>query len=198
MLKVGLTGGIGSGKSLVSKIFTILGVPVFHSDDVSKDLINNDRRIIDDVSRIFGEEIYLDGVLDRKRLSRIVFSDTNQLEKLNSILHPAVADVFSEWLNKHSEYSYIIKEAAILFESGKARELDIIIAVSAPEKLRISRVMERDGVSEKDVLQRMINQLEEDDRNARSDEIILNDDVTLVIPQVIRLHKSFLARAVKV
>jgi dephospho-CoA kinase len=195
MLKVGLTGGIGSGKSLVSKIFTVLGVPVFRSDDVSKDLISNDKRIIEQVSGAFGAALYKDGRLDRKRLSTIVFSDRNQLETLNSILHPAVDEEFKEWLNKQSDETYIVKEAAILFESGRDRALDIITTVSAPEKLRISRVMERDGVTSQDVLLRMKHQLSEDERNSRSDVIIYNDGKSLVIPQVISLHTSFLQRA---
>lgn len=191
MLKIGLTGGIGSGKSLVSRIFSILGVPVFHSDEVSKHLINQDQEIIASVSEVFGKQIYHQGILDRKKLSEIVFKNKALLERLNSILHPAVTAEFKKWLSDCPESKYIIKEAAILFESGTYQDLDIVITVTAPENLRISRVMERDGFSEEEVTHRMRSQLDDEERIFRSNEIIRNDGQELVIPQVIELHNKF-------
>ena len=192
MLKIGLTGGIGSGKSLVSRIFSVLGVPVFHSDEVSKYLINQNQKIIDAVSEVFGTQIYRQGMLDRKKLSEIVFDNKALLERLNSILHPAVTAEFKKWLSNCTGSTYIIKEAAILFESGTHQDLDIVITVTAPEDMRISRVMERDGISAEEVTHRMRNQLDEKERISRSDEIIQNDGQELVIPQVIELHNKFM------
>jgi dephospho-CoA kinase len=191
MLKIGLTGGIGSGKSVVCKIFSALGIPVFSSDEVSRSLIKRDPEIIKTVTRVFGRDIYRNGILDRKKLSECVFTDKDSLEKLNSIMHPAVAKAFNEWLKSFDNQSYIIKEAAIIFESGTDKELDFVVTVSAPESLRISRVMERDGISKEEVLLRMRNQVNEKERLSLSDEIIHNDDQRLVIPQVLEMHKRF-------
>jgi dephospho-CoA kinase len=191
MLKIGLTGGIGSGKSLVCKIVSTLGVPVFHSDEVSRDLMDHDTEIIRKVTGIFGKGIYRNGILDRKRLSEAVFTDRKALEKLNAIIHPAVLEAFNRWLTDCSNPPYIIKESAIIFESGTDKGLDYVIMVSAPEALRISRVMERAGTSRAEVLRRMRNQMNDAERSARSDEIVNNDDHQLVIPQVLELHKKF-------
>jgi dephospho-CoA kinase len=193
MLKMGLTGGIGSGKSLVCKIFSTLGIPVFHSDEVSRDLMDHDPEIIRKITGIFGNGIYRNGILDRKALSGIVFTDKKALEKLNAIIHPAVSAVFDEWLTGCGDPPYIIKESAIIFESGTNKGLDYVIVVSAPEDLRVSRVMERDGTSEEEVLLRMRNQMNDSERTTRSDEIVYNDGHRLVIPQVLELHKKFTA-----
>ncbi len=195
MLKVGLTGGIGSGKSIVSKIFSILGVHVFHSDEVSRELMDHDPEIIKKVSAIFGNDIYRNGVVDRKTISEAVFTDKKALEKLNAVIHPAVQKAFSGWLEGCINAPYIIKESAIIFESGTDRELDYVIMVSAPEALRASRVIERDGTSKEEVVRRMRNQMNDTERATRSDEIIFNDGKQLVIPQVIELHKKLMQRA---
>lgn len=190
MRKIGLTGGIGSGKSVVCKIFSTLGVSVFHSDEVSRYLIDHDQLVIDEVKRIFGHDIYRNGKVDRKKLSQQVFTNREMLKKLNSILHPVVAEVFNGWIEKCKSSSYIIKEAAILFESGTDKELDGVITVSAPESIRISRVMERDGTTEEEVLQRIRNQMNEEERLSRSDKVIVNDGHRLVIPQVLEVHNK--------
>jgi len=192
MRKIGLTGGIGSGKSVVCKIFSTLGVPVFHSDEVSRYLIDHDQLVIGEIKRIFGHDIYRNGMVDRKKLSQQVFTNREILEKLNSIMHPVVAKVFNGWIEKCKFSSYIIKEAAILFESGTDKELDGVITVSAPESIRISRVMERDGTTEEEVLQRIKNQMNEEERLSRSDEIIVNDGHRLVIPQVLEVHNKLM------
>lgn len=191
MLKIGLTGGIGSGKSIVCEIFSLLGVPVFHSDEVSRDLLDHDPEIIRKVTRIFGKEIYRDGILNRKKLAEAVFKDKKVLEQLNAIIHPAVQKVFEQWIAGCVESPYIIKESAIIFESGTDQELDYVIAVSAPEALRVMRVMERDGVSKEEVLMRINNQMSDWERSDRSDEILFNDEHQLIIPQVLEVHKKF-------
>ncbi len=191
MLKIGLTGGIGSGKSLVCKIFSTLGIPVFRSDEVSRDLLDHDPEIISKVTSIFGDGIYRDGILDRKKLSAAVFTDRNTLAKLNAIIHPAVQEAFNGWMADCINAPYIIKESAIIFESGTDKGLDYVIMVSAPESLQISRVMKRDGASREEVLRRIRNQMNDTERSGRSDEIVYNDDHHMVIPQVLELHKKF-------
>lgn len=191
MLKIGLTGGIGSGKSVICKIFSTLGVPVFHSDEVSRDLLDHDPETIRKVTRIFGKGIYTRGILDRKKLSKAVFTRKRDLDSLNAIIHPAVRKAFNRWLAGYNDCPYIIKESAIIFESGTDQDLDYVITVSATEALRISRVMERDGTSQEEVRQRIRNQLSDAERSRRSDETILNDEHQLVIPQVLELHKKY-------
>ncbi len=195
MLKIGLTGGIGSGKSLVCKIFSTIGIPVFHSDEVSRDLMDHDPEIIRRVSGIFGNDIYRDGVLERKKISEAIFTNKKTLEKLNEIIHPAVQEAFAGWLASCISAPYIIKESAIVFESGTDRELDYVIMVSAPEALRITRIMERDGTSKEEIIRIMRNQMKDEERAILSDEIVYNDGKQLVIPQVLELHKKFTERA---
>jgi len=166
MLKIGLTGGIGSGKSLISRIFSILGVPVFHSDEVSKYLINNNQDVVKKVSEIFGSDIYRNGILDNKRVSEIVFHNKQLLADLNSVMHPAVNNEFDRWVGEHTQSFYVLKETAILYESGTEKDLDFVVSVTAPESLRISRVMERDCVSREEVISRIQAQLNEEERNS--------------------------------
>ena len=192
MLKVGITGGIGSGKSTVCKVFDTLSIPVFNADDAAKELMNEDEALKKNIQSTFGNEIYKEGKLDRARLAQIVFNDKTKLEMLNSFVHPATLKYFSEWINQYTDKPYILHEAAILFEAGVANRMDKVITVSAPEKLRIERIMKRDNVTEEAVRARMKNQWSEEERNKRADYIIYNDESQLVIPQVMKIHEELL------
>jgi dephospho-CoA kinase len=193
MLKVGLTGGIGSGKTVVANIFRQLGVPVYDADAEARTLTKSNQKIKNEIKKYFGSEVFLkDGSLDREKLASLVFSDSEKLEQLNSIIHPFVREHFNNWLRQYDGSKYVIKEAAILFESGSNKGLDKIISVAAPDNTRVRRVMERDNITEERVRTIMQNQLSEAERIKRSDYIISNDDHTLLIPQVLELHQLFL------
>lgn len=192
MLKIGLTGGIGSGKTTVAKIFEVLGIPVYYADDSAKKLMNNDPDLIQKIKSNFGDDVYSNNQLNRPLLASKVFGDTQKLEILNTIVHPATLKDADEWIKKQKA-PYIIKEAALIFESGSEKMLDYVIAVSAPVSLRIKRVIERDGNTEEDVLKRMNGQMNEEEKLNRSDYIIYNDEEQLLIPQVIQLHELFLS-----
>ncbi|MBR9831500.1 dephospho-CoA kinase [bacterium] len=192
MLKVGLTGGIGSGKSTVSQVFINLGVPVFNSDLVARNIVNTNSKAIKKIKSAFGEHLYDSGELDRKALAAIVFTNPDALEQLNSIVHPLVGESFNKWCEKHASAPYIIKEAAILFESGAHQNLDRIITVYTKKEERIRRIMARDNVSAEDVEHRMNNQWTDETRNKLADFIIINDDKDKLLPQVMELHEVLL------
>jgi len=192
-LQVGITGGIGSGKSLVCKIFQCLGVPTYDADSRAKYLMTTDTILIKQIQKEFGNSSYNPkGVLNRKYLADTVFSHPAQLEKLNRLVHPRVAVDYNKWAISHFDAKYIIKEAALLFESGSATTLDKIIAVYAPEVTRIQRVLKRDTHQTEQAVKRVIkNQMNEEEKRDKADYVILNDDSTLIIPQVLQLHKQF-------
>jgi len=192
MKKIGLTGGIGSGKTMVAKLFETLGIPVYYADDAARRLMNHDPELKLQLLSHFGEAVYKNGLLDRSYLASIVFNDQEKLELLNSLIHPITLRDADQWMRtQHSPY--VIKEAAILFESGAAVHLDYVIGVSAPVQLRLQRVMERDGLSAQEIKSRMDKQLSESMKMKLCDFVIVNDEVELVIPQVIELHKKLLA-----
>jgi len=186
---IGLTGGIGSGKSTVSRVFEILGFPVYNSDIEAKRLNNKNEVIRKGLINKFGEDIYKKGVLNKKKLADIIFNDKRDLEFVNSLIHPIVKKHFSEWLLKQKT-KYVIKETAILFETGIFKDVDIIISVIAPEKIKIKRIRTRDGISEEDILARMNNQIKDNERIQRSNYIINNDETTLLLPQIISIIKA--------
>lgn len=192
MLKVGVTGGIGSGKSLVCKIIESMGFPVYHADVEAKKITDSHPRIIREVKNLFGEDIYLDGKLDRKRVADLVFVDIALLEDLNSIIHPIVAKDFAIWAIKNSNHSLVFQEAAILFESGAYKNMDCVIGVWAPEDIRIMRVISRDGITKQDVEQRIKHQLSEQELLTRCNFIIKNDEKELLVPQVDKVLKGLL------
>ena len=194
MLRVGLTGGIGSGKSLIARILRILEVPVFEADAEAKTLMENDPGLIASIKERFGDHIYSGGKLDRKMLASVVFKDPAALKELNALVHPVVRKAFSHWADRQNA-SYVVMEAAILAETGGHSNFDRIIVVSAPEELRIQRVMKRDGVEEESVRSRLKNQATEQQRLAIADHVITNDEKQLVIPQVLSIHKELLAGA---
>lgn len=191
MYKIGITGGIGSGKSTICKVFELLGVPVYYADVAARELLENDAEVKNKITAIFGKEVIDEnGDIIRKKVASLVFGNENQLNKLNGIIHPAVALHFETWLKQRMAAPYILKEAAILFESGAYLQMDKIITVSAPVELRIARVVKRDTVSQEEVKQRMKNQLSEEERIKRAQFVIVNDEKQLVIPQIMELHEK--------
>jgi dephospho-CoA kinase len=195
MIKIGITGGIGSGKSTVCKVFSVLSIPVFNADEEARRLMQEDKNLVEKIKKLFGEEAYLNEKLNRAKIAAMVFENKDLLEKLNALVHPAVGKEFTRWAAKHTDQPYIIKEAAILFESNAHRGLDYVIAVSAPEKLRIERIMQRDSISEEQVRQRMRNQWPERKKVQLADFVVVNDDKKMVLPQVMRLHDIFMELA---
>jgi dephospho-CoA kinase len=191
MLRIGLTGGIGSGKSTVAGIFEVLGIPVYYADKAAKSLMQHDELLKDEIIRLFGEESYVNGILNRAWLSQQVFGDPEKTKAINALVHPATIRDAKNWMSmQHAPYA--IKEAALVFESGSEKELELVIGVSAPENLRVQRVMARDGITEDMVRQRMSKQMSEDEKISRCDFVILNDDHTPLIPQVLTLHRKLL------
>jgi dephospho-CoA kinase len=189
-IKVGITGGIGSGKSVVCEIFRLLGVPVFNSDLEGREILRTHPKVISEVKKIFGPAAYSeDEIPDRKLIAAIAFSDPVKLAALNAVIHPAVNERFEEWCAKHADAAYVIKEAAILVESGAHKQMDLIVVVSAPETLRFKRAMKRDNISAEEVTKRSLNQLPEEELRKYADFIILNDEDTLLIPQVLKVHQ---------
>ncbi len=194
MLKVGVTGGIGSGKSTVCRMFGVLGIPVFSSDEEGKRLLAEDPEVRKALIRAFGAEIFAHDALDRKALAALVFNDRDALERLNGIVHPAVRAAFSAWAAKQ-QAPYVINEAAILVETGAYKQLDHLIVVTAPEEERIARVRRRDSATEEQVRARMSNQADDAARTAVADSIIVNDGKDMVIPQVLAVHEQLLKNA---
>lgn len=194
MLKIGLTGNIGSGKTIVSRIFELLGVPVFYADDAAKKVMVTDQVLIESIKSAFGENSYFDdGSLNRKHIAGIVFNNAEQLAKLNSLVHPATFRAFDEWLKEIKDAPYILKEAALLFESDSYKMCNYSIMIQAPVEIRIKRVMQRDGLTREEVESRNSKQFSDEKKTQLADYIIKNDDVQLVIPQVLELHQKFLS-----
>jgi dephospho-CoA kinase len=193
MLVVGITGGIGSGKSIVCKVFEQLGIAVYNADKEARNLMSNDTALIKELKKQFGPDIFsLKEGLNRKKLAELVFNDKEQLMKLNAMVHPHVKKHFHKWMKEYQDSKYLVKEAAILFESGADEDCNLIITVVAPRELRIQRVMERDDVTKEKVRAIIDNQWSSTDKIKKSDYVIANDDHILVIPQVIELHETFL------
>jgi dephospho-CoA kinase len=190
-LKIGLTGGIGSGKTTVAKLFELLGVPVYYADDASKRLYKTDKELIKKLKLHFGDNIYNNDELDRTQLASIVFSNPEKLELLNSLVHPLTISDAIEWMKKQTT-PYVIKEAALLFETGSAAGLDFVIGVSTPEPIRLQRVMDRDKVTREEVFNRMKRQIDEDKKMKLCDFIVTNNEQELVIPQVMELHNKLI------
>jgi len=186
MKKIGLTGGIGVGKTYVSKIFKQMGIPIFNADEQAKKCMVEDLNLKTAVQLAFGENMYLKGVLQKELLAKIVFNNTESLEKLNALVHPIVRQKFDDWFTLQSA-SMVIKEAAILFESDAHLGLDGVICVSAPEKLRIARVQKRDGSSVEQIESRMSKQMPQAEKEELADFLIVNDEVKLLLPQVLAI-----------
>ena len=187
MLRVGLTGGIGSGKSTVARIFEILQVPVYDADKSARQLMNESPSVREAVLKNFGAKSYSDNILDRKFISEIVFNDPRQLAILNAIVHPATLKHAKEWFASRSGL-YAIKEAALLFEAGAEKDLDYVIGVSSPLALRMQRIHQRDNLSTADIHARIEKQMDEAEKIKRCDFVLYNDEKQLLLPQVIALH----------
>ena len=196
MLKIGITGGIGSGKSTVAKLFEVLGIPVYYADDAAKQLMNENEALKLQVQKEFGNEAYTNDKLNRKYIADIVFANPEKLELLNSIVHPATLKDAEEWMNKQTT-PYTIKEAALIFESGAQEQLDYVIGVYAPTPLRIQRTMQRDNISREEVMARMNKQIDETIKMRLCDFVITNNEQQMVIPQVLALHQTLLKQAGK-
>lgn len=189
--RIGLTGGIGSGKSTVAKIFEILGIPVYYADDRAKKLMNESLEIRAKIQDNFGEETYDDkGKLNREFLAKTIFSDPEKVKIINSIVHPVVGKDFEEWADQQSS-PYVLKEAALIFESESHEKLDAVITVSSPIKIRINRILMRDPHRSSDQINQIIDQqLPDEIKNEKADYVIKNKDNVMLIPQVLSLHQK--------
>lgn len=191
MLKIGLTGGIGAGKSTVAKIFSVLGIPVYQADKEAKRLMESDSALMEKIRNAFSEKAYSNGQLDRKYLSALVFNNKQKLDLLNSIVHPFTIKDGNAWMERQST-PYAIKEAALIFESGSQSDYDRIIGVFAPPALRIHRTIKRDHVDREKVMGRIENQMDESIKMKLCDHVLINDEQQLLIPQVIALHQMLI------
>lgn len=195
-LQVGITGGIGSGKSLVCKIFQKLGAPVYDADSRAKALMTTDGILISGIKKEFGNLSYhKDGTLNRKHIGEAAFGKPEKLKALDALVHPRVAVDYQRWVEKQ-DHPYVIKEAALLYEAGSYKTLDKIIVVSAPEALRIKRVIARDPNRTEKMIQDIIrNQMPDQEKIERADFVVVNDESRLVVPQVLALHRQFTSPA---
>jgi dephospho-CoA kinase len=197
MFKVGVTGNIGSGKTTVCKVFEVLGIPVFYADDEAKKVMVTDTILIEGIKQTFGPEAYFaDGTLNRKHIASIVFNNKEQLTKLNALVHPAVFRAFDSWvLHVDPKVPYVLKEAALLFESDSYKMCDRSVLVTAPLHVRLQRVVLRDAITREEALSRDARQFTEEVKRTMANDIIINDDTELVIPQVLKLHDLYLSLA---
>lgn len=192
MLKLGLTGGIGSGKSTVARIFEVLGIPVYYADEAAKEIMNTDNDLRQQVIDAFGENAYRNNILNRQYISSIVFKDKGKLALLNELVHPATIRAAEAWMKKQTT-PYAVKEAALIFESGSQQQLDYVIGVHAPQEIRITRTMARDNITRDEVLKRMNNQMDEETKMELCNFVIQNDEQHALIPQVMALHHQLIA-----
>ena len=187
MIKVGLTGGIGSGKSTVAKVFKQLGVPIYFSDDRAKDLMLNNKFLREALISVFGDKVIINGFLNRSFIASKVFSNPKELFKLNALVHPFVQKDFDVWSASQTG-NYILKEAAIIFETGADKLLEKVILVESPKHLKVSRIMFRDGITDEEVFKRMSKQWSDIQKRANADYIIQNDEKRSLIHQILKLH----------
>ena len=192
MLKVGITGGIGSGKTTVCQIFATLGIPIYYADVRAKELMVSDADLIQQIQKLLGENAYLNGELNRKYIAEKAFHDKNLLQQLNTIVHPAVFQDTLNWFQKHHDKAYTLYEAAIMFESGSYKLMDKMITVFAPLEDRISRTMKRDHISREEVLERVDKQMLEEEKMKRADFVIYNDHSQPLIQQVLTIHEHIM------
>lgn len=193
MLKAGVTGGVGSGKTTVCQVFATLGIPVFYADDAARYLMENDAALIDGIRRLLGD-VYINGRLHREKVSAIIYRQPDKRARLNALVHPATIQYAKEWMEKQAA-PYIIKEAAIFFETGSDKDMDVMIGVYAPEEERMQRAMRRGNLSREQVLAIMAQQMDDVEKIKRCNYVINNDGVHAVLPQVMELHEILLSLA---
>ena len=193
MLKVGITGGIGSGKSTVCRVFTTLGIPVFNADDAARYLMDTNEQLKESIISLLGKESYINSKPDRAKIASIVFKDPAKLEQLNTIIHPATISYGERWMSEQTT-PYVIKEAAIFFESGSYKSMDVMVGISAPLELRIQRALKRPGSTREEILSRIAQQMDEGEKMKRCDYVINNDEQQAIIPQILELHKILLSK----
>ena len=191
-LRIGLTGGIGSGKTFVATIFKHLGIPIYYADKAAKDLQNSDPEIKKQLTHLFGNELYKEGYLNKVYLASIVFSNSDKLKALNAIMHPATLQAAAIWMQQQST-PYAIKEAALILEANAQQDLDYIIGVYAPKEIRLKRTMLRDNSSAEQVLKRMQNQMDEEQKMKLCQFVVVNDEKQLLTPQVLAIHHQLIS-----
>jgi dephospho-CoA kinase len=191
ILKLGVTGGIGSGKTTICKVFAVLGIPVFSADDEAKRIQDNDRDLQIKINSIAGKDLFPGGKLDRPEMAKLIFSNKDLLEKVNSIVHPAVFRSYNEWVKKQDS-PYCIMEAAILFESGAFRLMDRIVTVITPMGERIERLVRGNKLSKEQIVERINNQIDDESRVKRSDFVISNSENDMIVPAIIEIHEEML------
>ena len=195
MLKVAITGGIGSGKSLVCQVFKTLGIPIFDADAVSNQLVEHDAALKTAIIELFGKEAYKNNIYNRKYIASIVFSQAEMLQALNALIHPKAIEAAKQWFEKQQS-PYAIKEAAILFESNAEKDIDIIIGVTAPEQIRVKRVMQRTGYSKDEVIKRIQQQMPDEEKMAKCNYVIQNNDADAILPQILQIHQQLINKSV--
>ena len=193
MKRVGITGGIGAGKSVVCDIFKTLGVPIYNADQRAKHLMSHDEGLKENIIAVFGEETYLDGKINRDHLAKVVFNSTNQISKLNLLVHPAVGADFQNWVDDQNT-PYVVKEAALLIETESYKELDALISVMAGEDTRVARVIQRDPFRTEGEIRAILQKQSSDETRLEiSDYLIDNNGTKMLIPQVLKLHRTFMS-----
>lgn len=197
MIKVGITGGIGSGKTMVCRILETMQVPVYYADDAAKRLMAEDEKLKAQIRETFGQESYSNsGELNRSFLAEKVFHNPDQLKRLNVLVHPAVFRDTARWMETLSpDTLYAVKEAALFFETGSNQQMGVMVTVAADEAIRIKRIMDRDGVTEQQVRERMQNQWPQEEKIKQSDTVIWNNPGDFLVPQVFELHRALLEKA---
>lgn len=193
-LKIGITGGIGSGKSFVCRLFSQLGIPIYYADDRAKELIATDVSLRERIVQLLGSEALTENGLDKAYVAKRVFAEKPLLEQLNAIIHPVVTEDFEKWVENQSA-PFVLKEAAILVETGSYKQLDKLILVTAPEEIRIERVLKRDKITREEVLQRMRNQFPDEEKIPVADFVIENDGTKLLLPQVVGIYRELVQLA---
>jgi len=191
MLKIGITGGIGAGKTTVCSVFQNIGIPVFNADNQAKTLLNNNK-VVEFYHKEFGDVVFSNNLIDKVKLAKLIFNNSEALQKVNNFIHPLVYKLFDEWCLLHTNKPYLINEAALLFESQSYKRLDYTILIVAPIETRIKRVAQRDGFSYEDIKARMDKQLSEEQKIKMADFIIDNNEKELILPAILNLHNEFL------
>lgn len=191
IFKLGITGGIGSGKSSVCRVFEVIGIPVFSADEEAKKITDTDEAIINEINRIAGKDMYPEGILDRRKLASLIFNNNEMLIKVNSLVHPVVFGNFIDWAESRNA-PYVIMEAAILFESGGNKLVDRVATIVAPLEERIERVMKSNMLTRNQVMERVRNQTDDDYRVKHSDYVIRNAENDMIIPEILRIHRDIL------